>query len=141
MALVGELVCMPWTREASGSGRTRKAAATSMYLFAVGSRSGYTERREAGRRWLAPPAWPGWVLRARKTPRTPKSLRGETFQRAGDRTRTGDVQLGKPASPTLTSAHQRKPFLRVLCPAIQRQPAPGRLLPGTLPRKAYHFRL
>jgi hypothetical protein len=35
------------------------------------------------------------VPRARKTPPRPKSRRGRSFQRAGDRTRTGDVQLGK----------------------------------------------
>lgn len=45
MAVVGELVCMPWTREASGNGRSRETAATSMYLFAVGMRTAYTERR------------------------------------------------------------------------------------------------
>jgi hypothetical protein len=31
----------------------------------------------------------------KKTPPQPKSKRGRSFQRAGDRTRTGDVQLGK----------------------------------------------
>jgi hypothetical protein len=35
------------------------------------------------------------VLRARKTPTARKCYRGLSFQRAGDRTRTGDVQLGK----------------------------------------------
>jgi alpha-tubulin suppressor-like RCC1 family protein len=33
--------------------------------------------------------------RTLKTPPTPKCQRGMSFQRAGDRTRTGDVQLGK----------------------------------------------
>jgi hypothetical protein len=35
------------------------------------------------------------ILHARNTPLRPKSRRGKSFQRAGDRTRTGDVQLGK----------------------------------------------
>jgi hypothetical protein len=37
----------------------------------------------------------GGVRRARQTPTARKCHRGKSFQRAGDRTRTGDVQLGK----------------------------------------------
>jgi hypothetical protein len=56
--------------------------------------------------------------------RRDRSRGGErTLIRAGDRTRTGDVQLGRQSSAAWTSAHQRKsPELRP-CPAIQRQSA------------------
>ena len=42
--------------------------------------------------------------------------------RAGDRTRTGDVQLGKRATPTPISAHQRKSSSYDPCSASVRQP-------------------
>ena len=38
---------------------------------------------------------PAGEQRARETPPRPEVEEGKSFQRAGDRTRTGDVQLGK----------------------------------------------
>jgi hypothetical protein len=52
-----------------------------------------------------PEGVPPW---ARKNPASAEVEAGKRFQRAGDRTRTGDVQLGKRATPARTSARQRK---------------------------------
>jgi hypothetical protein len=62
-----------------------------------------------------------------KTPLRTEVTAGKPFLRAGDRTRTGDVQLGKRVTPTLTSAHRRKSLYEVPFPASQRQPALARL--------------
>jgi len=42
------------------------------------------------------------------SPAGPEATAGEAVQRAGDRTRTGDVQLGKRLTPAATSVHRRK---------------------------------
>jgi hypothetical protein len=91
---------------------------------------------------LSPPNPVPAASRAAPTRNAPRTLRppafrkrprGDDYRRAGDRTRTGDVQLGKRASPTPTSAHRRKTRRYGPWTASRRQLAPGCLLPGTLP--------
>jgi hypothetical protein len=65
-----------------------------------------------------------------KNPATTEVEEGQGFQRAGDRTRTGDVQLGKRATKTPMGARRREPRLEMPCLAIQPQPALDRLSLG-----------
>jgi hypothetical protein len=69
---------------------------------------------------------------AHETPDAGEPTSGEPLPRAGDRTRTCDVQLGKRASLAQASAHQRKSGVSTPHPAVLRQPALARMLPETL---------
>ncbi len=82
------------TRTWATSGTARRSSSTASSSTSTGSAIGCSGWGFEGRLSLGRTLRPR-VKPKRKTPTARKCYRGKSFQRAGDRTRTGDVQLGK----------------------------------------------